>query len=107
MHGGGVVRLGRQQKADGKDGRPRDEFLRPMIDTIGIQNRLSLDAANTEDKVREEFEANQYESRMGIQFAGKFVRFFFWSFFLGFVFLSPPPQAPSPPIRMLGVKCCP
>ncbi len=50
---------------------PRDEFLRGMIDTTGIQNRLSLSDATTEDKVREEFEANQFESRMALRFGSE------------------------------------
>eukprot|EP00884_Botryococcus_braunii_P015404 jgi/Botrbrau1/2547/Bobra.0079s0034.1 len=59
----------RAAQAMGQDGKPRDEFLRPMIDPTGIGYRLTFDVPLVEDKIAEEFLANQFESRMGIRFA--------------------------------------
>ena len=49
---------------------PRDEYLRPMVDVTGIKYRLGLDTADTEARIREEFEENQLESRAAVRFAG-------------------------------------
>ena len=49
---------------------PRDEYLRPMVDVTGIKYRLGLDTADTEARIREEFEENQLDSRAAVRFAG-------------------------------------
>ena len=50
---------------------PRDAYLRPMIDSEGIRQRLTWDAAKGEDALRTEFEVNQFESREAVTFAGE------------------------------------
>lgn len=49
---------------------PRDEYLRPMIDTLGIQYRLGFKQVEAEERVQTEFETNQWESREAVKFAG-------------------------------------
>ena len=49
---------------------PRDEYLRPMIDTLGIQYRLGFKQLEAEERVQTEFETNQWESREAVKFAG-------------------------------------
>ena len=41
-----------------------------MVDVTGIKYRLGLDTADTEARIREEFEENQLESRAAVRFAG-------------------------------------
>lgn len=53
---------------------PRDEYLRPMIDTLGVQYRLGFKQAEAEERVQTEFETNQWESREAVKYAG--MRFF-------------------------------
>ncbi len=55
------------------DGRPRDEFLRPIVDFAGIRDRLSTDAISTEERITEEFASNQEDSREALKFAGEFL----------------------------------
>lgn len=50
---------------------PRDEYLRPMIDTLGIQYRLGFKQVEAEERVQTEFETNQWESREAVKFSGK------------------------------------
>lgn len=50
---------------------PRDEYLRPMIDTLGIQYRLGFKQMEAEERVQTEFETNQWESREAVKFGGK------------------------------------
>ena len=50
--------------------RPRDEFLRPIVDFAGIRDRLSTDAIATEERITEEFVSNQEDSREALKFAG-------------------------------------
>lgn len=50
---------------------PRDEYLRPMIDTIGIQYRLGFKQLEAEERVQTEFETNQWESREAVKFGGE------------------------------------
>lgn len=52
------------------DQRPRDEFLRPIVDFAGIRDRLSTDAIATEERITEEFESNQEDSRQALKFVG-------------------------------------
>lgn len=47
---------------------PRDEYLRPMIDTIGIQYRLGFKRLEAEERVETEFLTNQWESREAVKF---------------------------------------
>ena len=49
---------------------PRDEYLRPMIDTLGIQYRLGFKQFEAEERVQTEFETNQWESREAVKFGG-------------------------------------
>lgn len=49
---------------------PRDEYLRPMIDTLGIQYRLGFKQVEAEERVQTEFETNQWESREAVKFSG-------------------------------------
>ena len=49
---------------------PRDEYLRPMIDTIGIQYRLGFKRLEAEERVETEFLTNQWESREAVKFGG-------------------------------------
>ena len=49
---------------------PRDEYLRPMIDTLGIQYRLGFKQLEAEERVASEFETNQWESREAVKFSG-------------------------------------
>ena len=51
---------------------PRDEYLRPMIDTLGIQYRLGFKQLEAEERVQTEFETNQWESREAVKFSGLF-----------------------------------
>lgn len=53
-------------------GTPRDEYLRPMIDTLGIQYRLGFKQMEAEERVQTEFETNQWESREAVKFGGDF-----------------------------------
>lgn len=48
---------------------PRDEYLRPMIDTLGIQYRLGFKQLEAEERVQTEFETNQWESREAVKFS--------------------------------------
>lgn len=48
---------------------PRDEYLRPMIDTLGIQYRLGFKQVEAEERVQTEFETNQWESREAVKFS--------------------------------------
>ena len=41
-----------------------------MVDVTGIKYRLGLDTADTEARIREEFEENQLDSRAAVRFAG-------------------------------------
>lgn len=50
---------------------PRDEYLRPMIDTLGIQYRLGFKQLEAEERVASEFETNQWESREAVKFSGE------------------------------------
>lgn len=50
---------------------PRDEYLRPMIDTLGIQYRLGFKQMEAEERVQTEFETNQWESREAVKFSGE------------------------------------
>ncbi len=52
---------------------PRDEYLRPMIDTLGIQYRLGFKQMEAEERVQTEFETNQWESREAVKFAGMII----------------------------------
>ena len=54
----------------GRNGVPRDEYLRPMIDPQGIAQRLSWSGKDSEEQVQAEFELNQYESREAVKFTG-------------------------------------
>lgn len=49
---------------------PRDEYLRPMIDRLGIQYRLGFKQMEAEERVQTEFETNQWESREAVKFGG-------------------------------------
>ena len=49
---------------------PRDEYLRPMIDRLGIQYRLGFKQIEAEERVQTEFETNQWESREAVKFGG-------------------------------------
>ena len=49
---------------------PRDEYLRPMIDTLGIQYRLGFKQVEAEERVQTEFETNQWESREAVKYSG-------------------------------------
>ena len=54
-----------------QNGKPkRDEYMRQIIDTKGVLNRLAINADETERDIIEEFEENQWESREAIKFAG-------------------------------------
>jgi hypothetical protein len=50
---------------------PRDEYLRPMIDARGIEQRLNWEESEAEAEVRAEFIINQNESRQAVKYAGK------------------------------------
>lgn len=50
---------------------PRDEYLRPMVDTQGIKYRIGLNEDEVTEDIREEFEENQRESWAALKFAGK------------------------------------
>lgn len=65
---GGQRRYPRRMAGDGK--RPRDEYLRPIVDLDGIRDRLSPDRITTEERLLEEFEGNRQDSVMGVKFAG-------------------------------------
>ena len=52
---------------------PRDEFLRPMVDTTGIRYRIGLNEDEMTEDIREEFEENQRESWAALRFAGEFL----------------------------------
>ena len=55
-----------------QNGKPkRDEYMRQIIDTKGVLNRLAINADETERDIIEEFEENQWESREAIKFAGQ------------------------------------
>lgn len=53
-----------------ENGTPRDEFLRPIVDLQGIRNRISISEDLAEQRVLDEMEANQRESRRAVRFAG-------------------------------------
>ena len=63
---------------------PRDEYLRPMIDTLGIQYRLGFKQVEAEERVQTEFETNQWESREAVKFSG-----------MCFLLCCQPPQSTS------------
>lgn len=50
---------------------PRDEYLRPMVDTTGIRYRIGLNEDEMTEDIREEFEENQRESWAALRFAGE------------------------------------
>ncbi|KAK9917370.1 hypothetical protein WJX75_003623 [Coccomyxa subellipsoidea] len=52
---------------------PRDEYLRPMVDTTGIRYRIGLNEDEMTEDIREEFEENQRESWAALRFAGVLV----------------------------------
>ena len=60
----------RRRRRRRDEGPPRDEYMRGMVDFVGIQDRLNLDGTQAEARIREEFEDNQAESRTALQFAG-------------------------------------
>ena len=61
----------RRRLKQNKKGKPkRDEYMRQMIDTKGVLNRLAINADETERGIIEEFEENQYESREAVKYAG-------------------------------------
>ena len=58
----------RRSRSNGKP--KRDEYMRQIIDTKGVLNRLAINADETERGIIEEFEENQYESREAVKYAG-------------------------------------
>ena len=54
---------------------PRDEFMRPIIDTQGVLNRITTNVDETERGILEEFEDNRSESREAVTYAGACVRY--------------------------------
>ncbi|KAK9868997.1 hypothetical protein WJX84_006948 [Apatococcus fuscideae] len=58
----------RSRRALGRN-EPRDEYIRPIIDSRGIRQRLSPQEDATEDYLRDEFELNQWESRQSLKFS--------------------------------------
>ena len=63
--------VGHARRRMRQNGKPkRDEYMRQIIDTKGVLNRLAINADETERDIIEEFEENQWESREAIKFAG-------------------------------------
>ena len=61
---------------------PRDSFMRPIADPIGVVDRLSWDRRGRERRLAEEATLNRRESRAAVTFAG--VWLFLLPFGLGF-----------------------
>ncbi|BDA48808.1 Proton extrusion protein PcxA [Coccomyxa sp. Obi] len=63
-------RRGRRRRDRDPHEPPRDEYLRPMVDTQGIKYRIGLNEDEVTEDIREEFEENQRESWAALKFAG-------------------------------------
>eukprot|EP00892_Ulva_mutabilis_P010826 jgi/Ulvmu1/8115/UM040_0010.1 len=63
---------------------PRDSFMRPIADPIGVMDRLSWDRVSREERLAAEATLNRRESRAALVFAGLWL--FLIPFGLGFFF---------------------
>ena len=60
----------RRRARRGRRTRVRDEYLRPIVDSTGIYNRLAIGEREAEERVFVEAITNQYESREALKYAG-------------------------------------